>query len=457
MATVNNLKINGTKIFTRTKDLSIELGSAHIKILSYMSGGPSMAVGYAAASLSLIGSVVNIAANTNVTGNFTSTGNITTSAGYIQAAGSVTAGSALVGNSLNVTTDATIGNNLVVNNEFTAKGLSKVVALTATGAVTINSTLNTTGKVTINNALQVTGETSTGTFKVTGNADIGGTLLLSKATGISNSSYSGPALVVGGLSTANHLEFDYQRIQAKSGTDIQSDLYLNPHGGSVYVGTSGLTVLGTSGSDIDLNNGVVTADLFSGNASTATLLQTARNITIGSQTKSFNGSANIAFDLATMGASAVGHTHEYLPLSGGVVTGDIEAPAFIGALTGNADTATKIIGSVAAASSAEIIRYQMGANDYFRVLVGGADNAGYVEFATADDKNESILFRQYQGIFTGDSRTLTLLDSSGNTTFPGAVATTGFLDADSLRSRSSWGGNDPSGIAGQGQLYFKII
>lgn len=55
----------------------------------------------------------------------------------------------------------------------------------------------------------------------------------------------------------------------------------------------------------------------SGNASTATKLATARKI----GNASFDGSADIT--LAQIGASAVGHTHDYLPLSGGAITGDL--------------------------------------------------------------------------------------------------------------------------------------
>ncbi|MFR3452847.1 MAG: hypothetical protein ACLTTN_01115 [Coprococcus eutactus] len=54
-----------------------------------------------------------------------------------------------------------------------------------------------------------------------------------------------------------------------------------------------------------------------GNASTATKLATARKI----GNASFDGSADIT--LAQIGASAVGHTHSYLPLSGGTVTGTV--------------------------------------------------------------------------------------------------------------------------------------
>ena len=56
----------------------------------------------------------------------------------------------------------------------------------------------------------------------------------------------------------------------------------------------------------------------SGNAGSATQLQTERNITIGNKTNSFNGTANISYTLADIGAAASGHTHDdYILKSGG--------------------------------------------------------------------------------------------------------------------------------------------
>ena len=42
-----------------------------------------------------------------------------------------------------------------------------------------------------------------------------------------------------------------------------------------------------------------------------------------------------------------------------------------------------------------------------------------MEIATADDRNEPIHVRQYQGQFATIVRTLTLLDANGNTSIPG--------------------------------------
>ena len=72
-----------------------------------------------------------------------------------------------------------------------------------------------------------------------------------------------------------------------------------------------------------ISKGSVTATSFIGNASSATKLATARTLTIGSKGKTFNGSANVSWTLAEIGAAPASHTHSYLPLSGGTVTGKI--------------------------------------------------------------------------------------------------------------------------------------
>jgi hypothetical protein len=74
------------------------------------------------------------------------------------------------------------------------------------------------------------------------------------------------------------------------------------------------------------------------------------------------------------------------------------------------------------ANTTSLISANIADNDYFRILVGGtATNAGYAEIATADDGNEPIHVRQYTGAFATLTRTATILDASGNTSFPGSV------------------------------------
>lgn len=65
-----------------------------------------------------------------------------------------------------------------------------------------------------------------------------------------------------------------------------------------------------SKSDVGLGNVDNTADSAK-SVSSATKLTTARNITIGLAKKSFDGTADISFSLADIGASASSHTHNY--------------------------------------------------------------------------------------------------------------------------------------------------
>lgn len=76
------------------------------------------------------------------------------------------------------------------------------------------------------------------------------------------------------------------------------------------------------------------------------------------------------------------------------------------------------------ATPVKAIGGKMAANDYWRIAAGGTSNAGFLELATADDGTEPIYIRQYSGVFTTLVRTLTLLDGSGNTSFPGIVSGT---------------------------------
>ena len=92
----------------------------------------------------------------------------------------------------------------------------------------------------------------------------------------------------------------------------------------------------------------------------------------------------------------------YLPLSGGTLTGTLFFSNNIG---------TAIQGT-------------MGNNDFWRIYATGGDNAGYLEIATADDGAEPIYISQYSGVFSTLIRRITLLDGSGNTTFPGTINTT---------------------------------
>lgn len=77
------------------------------------------------------------------------------------------------------------------------------------------------------------------------------------------------------------------------------------------------------------------------------------------------------------------------------------------------------------ADSAYSLSGVMAGSDYFRISAGGIDDNGYLEIATADNGNEAIYVRQYNGTFATVARELTLLDGGGNASFPGNVAAAG--------------------------------
>ena len=92
-------------------------------------------------------------------------------------------------------------------------------------------------------------------------------------------------------------------------------------------------------------------------------------------------------------------------------------------------TAAAISQTIGANGDTNLVYAAIADNDFFRIRVGGASNAGWVEIATADDGTEPIYVRQYTGVFSSLTRTATLLDGSGNTSFPGTVTATTFSGA----------------------------
>ena len=138
-----------------------------------------------------------------------------------------------------------------------------------------------------------------------------------------------------------------------------------------------------------------------GNASTATTLQTARtingtsfngsanittanwgtarNITIGNSTKSVNGSVNVGWTLSEIGAAASSHTHSYLPLSGGSISSSSFGPLIIertGSTNGagigfkNTNGVLGYIGMTASANGG-LLRFSADTNTQYTVLDTG--------------------------------------------------------------------------------------
>ena len=130
---------------------------------------------------------------------------------------------------------------------------------------------------------------------------------------------------------------------------------------------------------------------------------------------------------------------KFLPLAGGTMTGSIQ------------------FSTVSGSTGRTLIQGGMADNDLFRIHVGGTlTDSGWLEIATADNGNEPIYIRQYNGSFTSIKRTLTLLDGSGKSAFPGQVtASGGFVG--NLTGRATSAGTADTAIKAQQDRNGKVI
>lgn len=185
-------------------------------------------------------------------------------------------------------------------------------------------------------------------------------------------------------------------------------------GSLAYSSSSIPTNLSQLNNDKGFVTGSVSGNTVTINGASTTWTNTWRgiqdNLTSTSTSESLSANQGRVLKGLVDGKANSSHTHNYLPLSGGTLTGDL--------LFSNSGTTFRQIGGTC------------GDNDFWRIGGGATgSNAGYMEIATADDGTEPIYVRQYSGTFSTITRTATLLDGSGNTSFPGTVAAAKFKGA----------------------------
>ena len=185
-------------------------------------------------------------------------------------------------------------------------------------------------------------------------------------------------------------------------------------GSLAYSSSSIPTNLSQLNNDKGFVTGSVSGNTVTINGASTTWTNTWRgiqdNLTSTSTSDSLSANQGRVLKGLVDGKANSSHTHNYLPLSGGTLTGDL--------LFSNSGTTFRQI------------KGTCGDNDFWRIGGGATgNNAGYMEVATADDGTEPIYVRQYSGTFSTITRTATLLDGNGNTSFPGTVAAVKFKGA----------------------------
>lgn len=249
---------------------------------------------------------------------------------------------------------------------------------------------------------------------------------------------------IGGLGQLTNSSTEYVYVRGGAVYDFYVDRFTNP-----VLRTSTYTIQDqsvspkTSYSDVNRTNALLTD-----NVASATKLQTPRTIF----SKPFDGTSNVSggakFNAICIETDNNGNDsgrgseiNNYIDnlylqhvssnnliccVGGGNVGIGITSPGNKLYVNGDIGVAGTIyFQGMSGGNERNLLYQQMADNDLFRIRCGGPSNQGWVEIATADDGTEPIYVRQYTGEFASVTRTLTLLDGSGNTICPGNLLTYG--------------------------------
>lgn len=216
-----------------------------------------------------------------------------------------------------------------------------------------------------------------------------------------------------------------------SGGTMTGTLALKP-GGSTLTGTgiaTGNTQLIGTGTDT----------IYFGNPKTKIILESnsTPSVSVNGTTYTMYHTGNKP-TASEIGAAASSHSHSYLPLSGGTITGALTSSVTTGThLAGNKGTA--IINSTATGSSYNMLAKMNSTNGVWTM---GSWGTSFCVFYTANS-----IINAGTNSYT---KRLTLLDESGNSSFPGTVTASGSLNSETINATSTIATN--GGINAKGTI-----
>lgn len=181
---------------------------------------------------------------------------------------------------------------------------------------------------------------------------------------------------------------------------------------------SGLAIGGGSGNLLWKGVKVATvSDLSSYVANSAAKLSTARTLTIGSKGKTFDGSANVSWTLAEIGAAAASHTHSYLPLSGGTLTGNLSGQYITGTWLQTTATSnlTSAATKIAVLDGSGWVYYRTPAQILSDIGAASSGHTHNALYNSALGKNIQFVASDSMGYFRPDTASLVY---NGSETYP---------------------------------------
>lgn len=333
--------------------------------------------------------------------------------------------------SLRTLGNTTVGNNLTVSGSITAQSLvvntTSIYSGSTRFGTIVSDTHQFTGSIFTSGSITVIGQyngsgaglTSIPNSALSSNTISGISLgsnlaTLTIGTGLSGTSYNGSgAVTIANTGVTSNVAGTGITVSGATGAVTIT----NSDRGSSQNIFKNIAVSGQSTVVADGNDDTLT--LAGAGATTITTNASTDTITISS--------VNTTYSVGDGGLTAINFTTTRRDKLDGIaagatnVTNNNQLTNGAGYIT-SAGTAAAINQTVAVDTNANLVYSQMGSNDFFRIRVGGASNAGYAEIATADDGTEPIYVRQYTGVFSDVTRTATLLDGSGNTSFPGNIS-----------------------------------